>query len=217
MVIVLRPRPASAEPRAKRADVPLQFGRGTGAQRQGEGPRRTASGSLTWMTQRVMMVPRALPRGERLMARVIKRYGNRKLYDVQASEYVSLEQIAAIIRSGETVEVMDNVTGEDITAQTLTQVVLEEGKRGRGLLGTELLHDLLRKSGKAIESGVGQVRHGVDELVSASLGRVTRVLQGPQTQELKQLRQQLAQLEATLNRVLEEQEEARHGGEPPRG
>ena len=151
------------------------------------------------------------------MARVIKRYGNRKLYDVQASEYVSLEQVAAIIRSGETVEVVDNVTGEDITAQTLTQVVLEEGKRGRGLLGTELLHDLLRRSGKAIESGVGQVRHGVDELVSASLGRVTRVLQGPQTQELKQLRQQLAQLEATLNRVLEEQEEARHGGEPPRG
>jgi len=48
-------------------------------------------------------------------------------------------------------------------------------------------------------------------------GRVTRVLQGPQTQELKQLRQQLAQLEATLNRVLEEQDEARHGGEPPRG
>jgi polyhydroxyalkanoate synthesis repressor PhaR len=151
------------------------------------------------------------------MARVIKRYGNRKLYDVQASEYVSLEQVAAIIRSGETVEVIDNVTGDDITAQTLTQVVLEEGKRGRGLLGTELLHDLLRKSGKAIESGVGQVRHGVDELVSASLGRVTRVLQGPQTQELKQLRQQLAQLEATLNRMLDEQDEARQGGEPPRG
>ncbi|HSU15368.1 polyhydroxyalkanoate synthesis regulator DNA-binding domain-containing protein [Longimicrobium sp.] len=151
------------------------------------------------------------------MARVIKRYGNRKLYDVQASEYVSLEQVAGIIRGGETVEVVDNVTGEDITAQTLTQVVLEEGKRGRGLLGAELLHDLLRKSGKAIESGVGQVRHGVDELVSASLGRVTRVLQGPQTQELKQLRQQLAQLEATLNRVLEEQEDARRDDETPRG
>jgi polyhydroxyalkanoate synthesis repressor PhaR len=145
------------------------------------------------------------------MARVIKRYGNRKLYDVQASEYVSLEQLAAIIRGGETVEVMDNVTGEDITAQTLTQVVLEEGKRGRGLLGSDLLHDLLRKSGRAIETGVGQVKHGVEELVEGSLGRITRVLQGPQTQELKQLREQLAQLEATLNRVLEEQEEGRRG------
>lgn len=143
------------------------------------------------------------------MARVIKRYGNRKLYDVAASEYVSLEQVAAIIRRGETVEVVDNVTGDDITAQTLTQVVLEEGRRGRGVLPSELLHDLLRRGGKVIESGVGQVRHGVEELVEGSLGRISRVLQGPQTRELRQLRAQLAQLEATLNRVLEEQEEGR--------
>jgi polyhydroxyalkanoate synthesis repressor PhaR len=143
------------------------------------------------------------------MARVIKRYGNRKLYDVAASEYVSLEQVAAIIRAGETVEVIDNVTGDDITAQTLTQVVLEEGKRGRGVLQTDLLHDVLRRGGKVIESGVGQVKHGVEELVEGSLGRISRVLQGPQTRELKQLRAQLAQLDTTLNRVLEEQEERR--------
>ena len=143
------------------------------------------------------------------MARVIKRYGNRKLYDVAASEYVSLDQIAAIIRRGETVEVIDNVTGDDITAQTLTQVVLEEGRRGRHLLPTELLHDLLRRGGKVIGGGVGQVKQGVEELVEGSLGRITRVLQGPQTQELKELRAQLAALETTLNRVLEEQEEGR--------
>ena len=151
------------------------------------------------------------------MARVIKRYGNRKLYDVAASEYVSLEQIAAIIRRGETVEVVDNVTGDDSTAQPLTQVVLEEGKRGRGVLPSELLHDLLRRGGKVIESGVGQVKHGVEELVEGSLGRISRVLQGPQTRELKQLRTQLAQLEATLNRVLEEQEEGRRPAGGPQG
>jgi polyhydroxyalkanoate synthesis repressor PhaR len=141
------------------------------------------------------------------MARVIKRYGNRKLYDVQASEYVSLDQIATLIRAGETVEVVDNVTGEDITAQTLTQIVLEEGKRGRGVLPTELLHDLLRRGKGVVDTGVGQIRHGVEGLVEGSLGRISRVLPGPQTQELKQLREQLAQLEATLNRVLEEQDE----------
>jgi polyhydroxyalkanoate synthesis repressor PhaR len=149
------------------------------------------------------------------MARIIKRYGNRKLYDVAGSEYVSLDQIATLIRTGETVEVVDNVTGEDITAQTLTQVVLEEGKRGRGVLPTELLHDLLRRGGKVIESRVGQVKHGVDELVQGSLGRITRVLQGPQTQELKELRSQLAQLEATLNRVLEAQDEAQRAPQAP--
>jgi polyhydroxyalkanoate synthesis repressor PhaR len=143
------------------------------------------------------------------MARVIKRYGNRKLYDVQDSEYVSLEQLATLIRRGETVEVIDNVTGDDITAQTLTQIVLEEGKHGRHVLGVDLLHDVLRRGGKMVESGVGQVKHGVEELVEGSLGRISRVLQGPQTTELKHLREQLAQLEATLNRVLDEQDNGR--------
>lgn len=139
------------------------------------------------------------------MARVIKRYGNRKLYDVQASGYVSLEDIAGLIRQGETVEVMDNVTGEDITSQTLTQIVLEEGKRGRSVLPTELLHDLLRRSGKVLDTRVGQLRSGVDELVHGSIGRITRALQPPQADELKQLRDQLTHLEATLARILGEQ------------
>lgn len=141
------------------------------------------------------------------MPRVIKRYGNRKLYDVEASNYVSLEDVAGLIRGGETVQVVDNVTGEDITAQTLTQIVLDEGKRGGSVLPTEMLHDLLRRGGRVVESGVETVRHGVDELVQSSLGRLSRVLSGPQTSELKQLREQLAHLEATLNRVLDEQEQ----------
>ena len=140
------------------------------------------------------------------MPRVIKRYGNRKLYDVAASAYVSLEDIAGIIRQGETVEVVDNVTGEDITAQTLTQIVLEEGKRGRSVLPTELLHDLLRRGGRVIDARVEQIRHAADELVQGSLGRISRVLQGPQTQELQQLRAQLAELESTLGRILDQQE-----------
>ncbi|HEU0052297.1 MAG TPA: polyhydroxyalkanoate synthesis regulator DNA-binding domain-containing protein [Longimicrobium sp.] len=147
------------------------------------------------------------------MARVIKRYGNRKLYDVRASAYVSLEDIAALIRTGETVEVLDNVTGEDITAQTLTQIVLEEGKRGKSILPTELLHDLLRRGGRVIDSRVGQIRHAADELVQGSLGRLTRVLQGPQTQELQQLRTQLSELETTLARILDQQENGRAGGD----
>ena len=149
------------------------------------------------------------------MARVIKRYGNRKLYDVEASAYVSLDDLSTLIRKGETVEVVDNVTGEDITAQTLTQIVLEEGKKGRGsILPVDMLHDLLRRGGKVVDSGVGQIRHGVDELVQSSLGRLSRVLQGPQTQELKQLREQLAHLEATLGRILDEQDRERAAGTP---
>lgn len=165
------------------------------------------------MTQRVIMGAEAFESEESAMPRVIKRYGNRKLYDVEASNYVSLDQVAELIRDGETVQVVDNVTGEDITAQTLTQIVLDEGKRGGSVLPTEMLHDLLRRGGRVLEGGVETVRHGVDELVQSSLGRLSRVLSGPQTTELKQLREQLAHLEATLNRVLDEQEQGRKTAE----
>ena len=149
------------------------------------------------------------------MARVIKRYGNRKLYDVAASAYVSLDDLAELIRGGETVEVVDNVTGEDITAQTLTQIVLEQGKRGRGILSTDLLHDLLRKSGRVIDARVGQIRQSVDELVSGSIGRITNALQAPRAEELRQLREQLSNLESSIGRLLEEQE-AQRGAAPKR-
>jgi polyhydroxyalkanoate synthesis repressor PhaR len=141
------------------------------------------------------------------MNRLIKRYPNRKLYDVEASAYVSLNDIARLIREGETVQIVDNATGEDITAQTLTQVVLDEGKRGASILPTDTLHDLLRRSGQVIDNRFEQIRHGVDELVQGSLGRLTRVLHGSRSDELQELREQLAQLDSTLSRILQERGE----------
>jgi polyhydroxyalkanoate synthesis repressor PhaR len=138
------------------------------------------------------------------MNRLIKRYPNRKLYDVEASAYVSLQDVARLIREGETVVIVDHATGDDLTAQMLTQVVLEEGKRGTSILPTELLHDLLRRSGEALDSSFGQLRHGVDELVQGSLGRIRRVLHGSEADELQQLREQLAQLDKTLSEILQE-------------
>jgi polyhydroxyalkanoate synthesis repressor PhaR len=141
------------------------------------------------------------------MNRLIKRYPNRKLYDVEASVYVSLNDIARLIREGETVQIVDNATGEDITAQTLTQVVLDEGKRGTSILPTDMLHDLLRRSGQVIDDRFEQIRHGVDELVQGSLGRLTRVLHGSRSDELQELREQLAQLDSTLSRILKDRGE----------
>ena len=60
---------------------------------------------------------------------MVKRYGSRKLYDTEESRYVSLEEISAWIREGQEIRVIDNGTSEDVTAQTLTQVILEEGRR----------------------------------------------------------------------------------------
>ncbi len=61
--------------------------------------------------------------------RVVKRYANRKLYDTQRSRYVTLEQIAEMIRSGEDVRIVDNNSKEDLTAITLTQIIFEEEKK----------------------------------------------------------------------------------------
>jgi len=55
------------------------------------------------------------------MVRLIKRYGSRKLYDTEESRYVLLEDIAAWIRQGQEVRVIDNKSAEDVTAQTLTR------------------------------------------------------------------------------------------------
>lgn len=143
------------------------------------------------------------------MPRRIKRYDNRKLYDTETSEYVSLSDIADLVRSGETVEVVDNATGEDITAQTLTQIILEEGKSGHHVLPTELLHDLLRRSGEALDTGLDQIRATVDDLMRSSLDRLKHLVQSPRKQELDELRQQLRRLEHRLSVLLDDLDEQR--------
>ena len=141
------------------------------------------------------------------MARRIKRYENRKLYDTETSEYVSLSDITDLVRSGETVEVVDNATGRDITAQTLTQIILEEGKSGRAIISSDLLHALLRRSEEVLDSGLDQLRTAVDDLVQSSFGQLKHLVQSPRQEELNELRQQLRRLEHRLSILLDDFEE----------
>ncbi len=62
------------------------------------------------------------------MIRLIKRYGSRKLYDTEESRYVALDELAGWIRDGQQIKVIDNKTADDVTAQTLTQIISEEGR-----------------------------------------------------------------------------------------
>lgn len=75
---------------------------------------------------------------------VIKRYANRKLYDTEAKRYVTLEAIAALIRQGADVHVLDHASGDDITAQVQAQIIFEQEKRGGGLLPRTLFTDLIQ-------------------------------------------------------------------------
>lgn len=75
--------------------------------------------------------------------RTIKRYANRKLYDTQVSHYVTLVQIAAIIRDGDEIRVLEHPSGRDLTAATMAQIIFEDEKRGPRL-GSAGLQGIIR-------------------------------------------------------------------------
>jgi polyhydroxyalkanoate synthesis repressor PhaR len=130
------------------------------------------------------------------MIRLIKRYESRKLYDTEESRYVSLDEIAGWVRQGQEVKVVDNATGSDVTSQTLTQIILDEGRRGTAFLPSDLLHELVRIGEKAVSSGMEHVQSGVDRLVQASIDRLAPVRRA--REEMSGLRARLEQLEASL-------------------
>lgn len=132
------------------------------------------------------------------MVRLIKRYGggSRKLYDTEESRYVSLDEVAGLVRAGQELRVVDSATGEDVTGQVLAQVIYEGEKRGMRLLSPELLHDVIRRGEAALQAKVEQLQAGVDRLVKGSMDRLppVRDLRG----EYEALQQGLADLEASL-------------------
>lgn len=62
--------------------------------------------------------------------RIIRRYSNRKLYDTQQSCYVTLTDLAKLIRDGEEIRVTEHESGKDLTSATLCQIIFEETKKG---------------------------------------------------------------------------------------
>jgi polyhydroxyalkanoate synthesis repressor PhaR len=90
-------------------------------------------------------------------AKVIKRYQNRKLYDTQESTYVTLDEIAKMIRAGEEIRVVDNKTKNDITASTLTQLLYESERKAKTQPSVNLLKAIIR-SGDGSFSGFIQDR-----------------------------------------------------------
>jgi polyhydroxyalkanoate synthesis repressor PhaR len=81
---------------------------------------------------------------------IIKRYPNRKLYDTEARRYITLEGIAALIREGQSVTVVDHASGEDLTALTLSQVISEQEKKGNSFLPQSVLAGLIQAGGETI-------------------------------------------------------------------
>ncbi|MBE9607471.1 polyhydroxyalkanoate synthesis repressor PhaR [Acetobacteraceae bacterium H6797] len=83
---------------------------------------------------------------------VVKKYANRRLYNTEASSYVTLEDLAEMVRQGRDFVVYDAKTGDDITRSVLTQIIVEEEAKGRSLLPTSFLRQLIGFYGDSLQS-----------------------------------------------------------------
>lgn len=81
---------------------------------------------------------------------LVKKYGNRRLYDTSRSVYVTLEDLTRSIKEGKTLLVEDAKTKEDVTAFILTQILLEESRKREFLLPVPLLHLMIRFGDNAL-------------------------------------------------------------------
>ena len=83
---------------------------------------------------------------------VVKKYANRRLYDTRSSSYITLDNLAEMVRQGRDFVVYDAKTGEDITRGVLTQIIVEEEGKGRSLLPTAFLRQLIGFYGDQMQS-----------------------------------------------------------------
>jgi polyhydroxyalkanoate synthesis repressor PhaR len=151
---------------------------------------------------------------------VIKKYANRRLYDTSNSRYINLEDIAALVRNGKDLQVVDASTGDDLTRVTLTQIIVEDAKGGPSGLPLELLRQLIVASDRvgqefimwylksafdAYQNVQSSLQTRLSELQSAALSPLQTVKsflqtspskKGGESEELLELRRRLAELEA---------------------
>ncbi|MDR7449813.1 MAG: polyhydroxyalkanoate synthesis regulator DNA-binding domain-containing protein [Armatimonadota bacterium] len=160
---------------------------------------------------------------------LIRRYANRKLYDQSRSRYVTLEDLAELIRQGRRIRVQDAETGEDLTSQTLAQILLERERERRSALPVSFLHQLIRH-GEAWQDFLQESLRASLEGVVATQREAERIFRewgtragwwsdpgrvptsagqpaGTARDELEALRAELAALKARLQEL-----EARLGG-----
>jgi len=86
----------------------------------------------------------------------IKKYANRRLYDTESSAYITLDRLAQMVREGREFEVVDAKSGEDITRQVLTQIIVDEESRGSTMLPLNFLKQLIGLYGNSMQNFVPQ-------------------------------------------------------------
>ena len=117
--------------------------------------------------------------------RVIKRYANRKMYDTTRSCYVTLEEIAEIVRQGTEVHVIDNKTKQDLTEVTLTQALLDSERRQRGSVPLAGLRNLISSGNEYLTRKVAEPVSRVKEGAERWRGEAERTITAIKTEAEK--------------------------------
>lgn len=103
---------------------------------------------------------------------LIKRYASRRLYNTETSDYVTLEDIAAFIRQGREVKIVDLKSGDDLTRQYLLQIIAEHEGRGENVLPIGVLTDLVRSYTTSAQSVVPQFLAASFEMLRESQSKL---------------------------------------------
>jgi polyhydroxyalkanoate synthesis repressor PhaR len=159
---------------------------------------------------------------------VIRKYGNRRLYNTSDSRYINLDDLAALVRNGNDVQVVDAKTGEDLTRVTLTQVIVEDARNPGAGLPLDVLRQLIMASHQIAREGMTWFQPAFDALRGAASSpyspvQMMRNLVGGSeagdsaSEELQDLKRRIAELEKRKSRpkkarTAKRRKTARHTG-----
>ena len=108
------------------------------------------------------------------MTRLIKRYGNRKMYDTETSRYVTLDNVAELVRGGEDLRIVDNDSNEDLTAVTFAQIIFEEEKRQKNFISLGAMRQLIQSGGASLQELAQQAQARVRSVFRKGEGEQQR-------------------------------------------
>ena len=145
---------------------------------------------------------------------LIKKYANRKLYDTRTSRYITLEEIAELVRDGHEIRVVDRDNGRDLTQVTLSQIVLSQEKRGPARLvdaggdaiyeGGQALLDYVRKTlnvPSELRVQMERRRENIEEKADEAIVRALRRLRIPSHTDIDRINERLDKITAQLKKL----------------
>ncbi|MFT6395548.1 MAG: polyhydroxyalkanoate synthesis repressor PhaR [Bradymonadia bacterium] len=133
--------------------------------------------------------------------KLIKRYTNRKLYDTERSCYVTLDEIAEMVREGEEVSIIDNRSGDDLTTVTLAQIVYEAEKKDKKLLPLQSLRLIIQSPSEFLARISKPVQEFRDETQQRVLGLRKKAEETQEEKFIQPVREFLEQVQKTIDEL----------------